>query len=175
MDAFGVILILLCANISVSQCNYCNLRYCIPAFDLLRILLKSSSCWCSWNQLGNMSSTEAMRLFVKILEVMQIKSFPSIFLWNGSWLLLFLFSFVVQEEDPGWYSRASNSVADPVIDVQMNVSIRKAMYILYTMLSPYLGLAFYPDGIHSFHLYFCQWPVMSFTRYIHLSISSELL
>ena len=48
--------------------------------------------WASWNQLGNMSSTEAMRLFVKILE----------------------------EEDPGWYSRASNSVVEPVIDVQMN-------------------------------------------------------
>ncbi|RZB49403.1 Acyl-CoA-binding domain-containing protein 4 isoform D [Glycine soja] len=39
-----------------------------------------------------MSSTEAMRLFVKILE----------------------------EEDPGWYSRLSNSVVEPVIDVQMN-------------------------------------------------------
>ncbi|KAL2345678.1 hypothetical protein Fmac_006963 [Flemingia macrophylla] len=50
------------------------------------------SKWASWNQLGNMSSTEAMRLFVKILE----------------------------EEDPGWYSRASNSVGEPVIDVQMN-------------------------------------------------------
>ncbi|KAH1195900.1 Acyl-CoA-binding domain-containing protein 4 [Glycine max] len=48
--------------------------------------------WASWNQLGNMSSTEAMRLFVKILE----------------------------EEDPGWYSRLSNSVVEPVIDVQMN-------------------------------------------------------
>ncbi|ESW19030.1 hypothetical protein PHAVU_006G090700 [Phaseolus vulgaris] len=52
--------------------------------------------WASWNQLGTMSSTEAMRLFVKILE----------------------------EEDPGWYSRASNSVVEPVIepviDVQMN-------------------------------------------------------
>ncbi|CAL0308562.1 unnamed protein product [Lupinus luteus] len=50
------------------------------------------SKWASWNQLGNMSSTEAMRLFVKILE----------------------------EEDPGWYSRASNSVVEPVIDVQIN-------------------------------------------------------
>ncbi|KAI4295170.1 hypothetical protein MLD38_040550 [Melastoma candidum] len=36
--------------------------------------------WTSWNGLGNMTSTEAMRLFVKILE----------------------------EERPGWYSRASN-------------------------------------------------------------------
>ncbi|MED6195794.1 acyl-CoA-binding domain-containing protein 4 [Stylosanthes scabra] len=54
------------------------------------------SKWASWNRLGNMSSTEAMRLFVKILE----------------------------EEDPGWYSRASNSFVEPepepVIDVQMN-------------------------------------------------------
>ncbi|XVE63044.1 hypothetical protein DITRI_Ditri06bG0168100 [Diplodiscus trichospermus] len=48
--------------------------------------------WKSWQQLGNMASTEAMRLFVKILE----------------------------EEEPGWYSRASNSVLEPVIDVQMN-------------------------------------------------------
>ncbi|XVF41893.1 hypothetical protein PTKIN_Ptkin01aG0316900 [Pterospermum kingtungense] len=48
--------------------------------------------WKSWQQLGNMVSTEAMRLFVKILE----------------------------EEEPGWYSRASNSVFEPVVDVQMN-------------------------------------------------------
>ncbi|GMI65357.1 acyl-CoA binding protein 4 [Hibiscus trionum] len=47
--------------------------------------------WKSWQQLGNMASTEAMRLFVKILE----------------------------EEDPGWYSRTSNSV-EPVKDVPMN-------------------------------------------------------
>ncbi|PIN23946.1 Kelch repeat-containing protein [Handroanthus impetiginosus] len=40
-----------------------------------------------------MASTEAMRLFVKILE----------------------------EEDPGWYSRVSN-FAEPVLDVEMNVS-----------------------------------------------------
>ncbi|MBA0859484.1 hypothetical protein Goshw_007288 [Gossypium schwendimanii] len=45
----------------------------------------------SWQQLGNMVSAEAMRLFVKILE----------------------------EEDPGWYSRTSNSV-ESVRDVQMN-------------------------------------------------------
>ncbi|XVE89660.1 hypothetical protein DITRI_Ditri20bG0013500 [Diplodiscus trichospermus] len=50
------------------------------------------SKWKSWQKLGNMVSTEAMRLFVKILE----------------------------EEEPGWYSRASNSVFEPVIDVQMN-------------------------------------------------------
>ncbi|XP_007030970.2 PREDICTED: acyl-CoA-binding domain-containing protein 4 [Theobroma cacao] len=50
------------------------------------------SKWKSWQQLGNMVSTEAMRLFVKILE----------------------------EEEPGWYSRASNPVSEPVIDVQMN-------------------------------------------------------
>ncbi|XAR49121.1 hypothetical protein NMG60_11032193 [Bertholletia excelsa] len=50
------------------------------------------SKWTSWNGLGNMAPAEAMRLFVKTLE----------------------------EEDPGWYSRASNfvSVADPV-DVEM--------------------------------------------------------
>ncbi|KAM5561212.1 acyl-CoA-binding domain-containing protein 4 [Rosa sericea] len=50
------------------------------------------SKWSSWKKLADMASTEAMRLFVKILE----------------------------EEDPGWYSRASNSVSEPVIDVQMN-------------------------------------------------------
>lgn len=48
--------------------------------------------WTSWNGLGNMASTEAMRLFVKILE----------------------------EEDPGWYSRASNFVIEPVVDVEVN-------------------------------------------------------
>ncbi|KAI3676045.1 hypothetical protein L1987_85641 [Smallanthus sonchifolius] len=50
------------------------------------------SKWTSWNGLGNMASIEAMRLFVKILE----------------------------EEDPGWYSRASNFISDPVVDVEMN-------------------------------------------------------
>ncbi|KAL2514847.1 Acyl-CoA-binding domain-containing protein 4 [Forsythia ovata] len=50
------------------------------------------SKWTSWNGLENMASTEAMRLFVKILE----------------------------EEDPGWYSRTSNSVVEPVVDVEMN-------------------------------------------------------
>ncbi|CAL5194739.1 unnamed protein product [Lathyrus oleraceus] len=68
---------------SVGPCN-------IPEPSSWKIVEHSK--WASWNQLGNMSSTEAMRLFVKILE----------------------------EEDPGWYSRASNSVAEPVIDVQMN-------------------------------------------------------
>ncbi|WOH14348.1 hypothetical protein DCAR_0933867 [Daucus carota subsp. sativus] len=48
--------------------------------------------WTSWNGLDNMASTEAMRLFVKILE----------------------------EEDPGWYSRASNFVPEPVQDIEMN-------------------------------------------------------
>ncbi|XP_044482664.1 acyl-CoA-binding domain-containing protein 4-like [Mangifera indica] len=50
------------------------------------------SKWKSWQGLGNMAATEAMRLFVKILE----------------------------EEDPGWYSRASYDVSEPVVDVQMN-------------------------------------------------------
>lgn len=50
------------------------------------------SKWTSWHGLGNMASTEAMRLFVKILE----------------------------EEDPGWYSRASDFVAAPAVDVEMN-------------------------------------------------------
>ncbi|XP_052735013.1 acyl-CoA-binding domain-containing protein 4 [Vigna angularis] len=68
---------------SVGPCN-------VPEPSTWKIVEHSK--WASWNQLGTMSSTEAMRLFVKILE----------------------------EEDPGWYSRASNSVAEPVIDVQMN-------------------------------------------------------
>ncbi|TQE05794.1 hypothetical protein C1H46_008613 [Malus baccata] len=50
------------------------------------------SKWSSWKKLADMASTEAMRLFVKILE----------------------------EEDPGWYSRASNFVSEPMVDVQMN-------------------------------------------------------
>ncbi|KAI5658783.1 hypothetical protein M9H77_27576 [Catharanthus roseus] len=50
------------------------------------------SKWRSWNELGNMVSTEAMRLFVKILE----------------------------EEDPGWYSRVSNFTPEPVVDVEIN-------------------------------------------------------
>ncbi|MED6120144.1 acyl-CoA-binding domain-containing protein 4 [Stylosanthes scabra] len=68
---------------TVGPCN-------IPEPSTWKIVEHSK--WASWNQLGNMSSTEAMRLFVKILE----------------------------EEDPGWYSRASSSVVEPVIDVQMN-------------------------------------------------------
>ncbi|XP_034706907.1 acyl-CoA-binding domain-containing protein 4 isoform X2 [Vitis riparia] len=50
------------------------------------------SKWTSWHGLGNMAAAEAMRLFVKILE----------------------------EEDPGWYSRASDFVAEPVVDVEIN-------------------------------------------------------
>ncbi|GMJ11776.1 acyl-CoA binding protein 4 [Hibiscus trionum] len=50
------------------------------------------SKWKSWQQLGDMVPTEAMRHFMKLLD----------------------------EEEPGWYSRASNSVSEPVIDVQMN-------------------------------------------------------
>ncbi|KAJ4846293.1 acyl-CoA-binding domain-containing protein 4 [Turnera subulata] len=50
------------------------------------------SKWKSWQGLGNMAATEAMRLFVKILE----------------------------EDDPSWYSRASNYVSEPVVDMQMN-------------------------------------------------------
>ncbi|PIA44469.1 hypothetical protein AQUCO_01700221v1 [Aquilegia coerulea] len=48
--------------------------------------------WTSWHGLANMASTEAMRLFVKILE----------------------------EEDPAWYSRVPEFVIEPVVDVEMN-------------------------------------------------------
>ncbi|XP_043709795.1 acyl-CoA-binding domain-containing protein 4-like isoform X2 [Telopea speciosissima] len=50
------------------------------------------SKWTSWHGLGNMASTEAMRLFVKILE----------------------------EEEPGWYLKVPEFVIEPVIDVEMN-------------------------------------------------------
>ncbi|XP_043721442.1 acyl-CoA-binding domain-containing protein 4-like isoform X2 [Telopea speciosissima] len=55
------------------------------------------SKWTSWHGLGNMASTEAMRLFVKILE----------------------------EEEPGWYSTVPEFVVEPVVDVEMNVSSLK--------------------------------------------------
>ncbi|CAA7398442.1 unnamed protein product [Spirodela intermedia] len=48
--------------------------------------------WTSWDGLGNLASTEAMRLFVKILE----------------------------EEDPAWYSRTPELVEGPIVDVEMN-------------------------------------------------------
>ncbi|RID81116.1 hypothetical protein BRARA_A03722 [Brassica rapa] len=50
------------------------------------------SKWQSWQGLGAMPSVEAMRLFVKVLE----------------------------EENPSWYSSASNDIPDPVVDVQIN-------------------------------------------------------
>ncbi|KAG6497084.1 hypothetical protein ZIOFF_044971 [Zingiber officinale] len=49
------------------------------------------SKWTSWYGLGNMASTEAMRLFVKVLE----------------------------EEDPAWYSRVPELAGEPVVDVEM--------------------------------------------------------
>jgi len=50
------------------------------------------SKWTSWHGLGSMPSAEAMRLFVKILE----------------------------EEDPGWYSRVPEFNSEPVVDIQMH-------------------------------------------------------
>ncbi|CAN6922209.1 unnamed protein product [Brassica oleracea] len=52
------------------------------------------SKWQSWQGLGAMPSIEAMRLFVKVLE----------------------------EENPSWYSSASNDIPDPVVDVQINTT-----------------------------------------------------
>ncbi|CAF2373560.1 unnamed protein product [Brassica napus] len=52
------------------------------------------SKWQSWQGLGAMPSVEAMRLFVKVLE----------------------------EENPSWYSSASNDIPDPVVDVQINTT-----------------------------------------------------
>ncbi|KAG5626122.1 hypothetical protein H5410_011340 [Solanum commersonii] len=59
--------------------------------SLRACLVRVTSPMC-WNGLGNMASTEAMRLFVKILE----------------------------EEDPGWYSRASNFVSEPAVQGEKN-------------------------------------------------------
>ncbi|GJM97171.1 hypothetical protein PR202_ga14076 [Eleusine coracana subsp. coracana] len=50
------------------------------------------SKWTSWHGLGSMPSAEAMRLFVKILE----------------------------EEDPGWYSRVSEFNPVPIVDIPMH-------------------------------------------------------
>ncbi|KAL5652051.1 hypothetical protein ACJX0J_037509, partial [Zea mays] len=50
------------------------------------------SKWASWHGLGSMPSAEAMRLFVKILE----------------------------EEDPGWYSRVPEFNSEPIVDIQMH-------------------------------------------------------
>ncbi|EMS61872.1 Acyl-CoA-binding domain-containing protein 4 [Triticum urartu] len=51
------------------------------------------SKWTSWHGLGSMPSAEAMRLFVKILE----------------------------EEDPGWYSRIPEFInPQPVVDIEMH-------------------------------------------------------
>ncbi|KAG8098885.1 hypothetical protein GUJ93_ZPchr0013g34706 [Zizania palustris] len=50
------------------------------------------SKWTSWHGLGSMPLAEAMRLFVKILE----------------------------EEDPGWYSRVPEFNPEPVVDIEMH-------------------------------------------------------
>uniref|UniRef100_A0A7N1A4V5 ACB domain-containing protein n=1 Tax=Kalanchoe fedtschenkoi TaxID=63787 RepID=A0A7N1A4V5_KALFE len=52
--------------------------------------------WTSWNGLGKMASTEAMRLFVIILE----------------------------EEVPGWYSRTTGNNVDPGVDVDVDVDVQ---------------------------------------------------
>ncbi|KAL9271219.1 Acyl-CoA-binding domain-containing protein [Drosera capensis] len=62
------------------------------AFDLGFSRLWWGWILTGWHGLGTMASTEAMRLFVKILE----------------------------EEDPGWYSRASQQIEDPTVDLEIN-------------------------------------------------------
>ncbi|CAA7406035.1 unnamed protein product [Spirodela intermedia] len=52
--------------------------------------------WTSWNGLGNMASTEAMRLFVKLLE----------------------------EEDPAWYSRIPETVVEPVVEPVVDKEVK---------------------------------------------------
>ncbi|XP_074583445.1 acyl-CoA-binding domain-containing protein 6-like isoform X2 [Curcuma longa] len=56
------------------------------------------SKWTSWHGLGNMASTEAMRLFVKILE----------------------------EEEPAWYSRVPQVAEEPSVDVEMFPKLESA-------------------------------------------------
>ncbi|XP_078435628.1 acyl-CoA-binding domain-containing protein 6-like isoform X2 [Wolffia australiana] len=56
-----------------------------------------SGKWTSWNGLGNMAPTEAMRLFVKLLE----------------------------EEDPAWYSRTSETVVEPVAEMALEPTLEK--------------------------------------------------
>lgn len=80
------------------------------------------SSLCSWQGLGTMASTEAMRLFVKILEVWANWSFQLILCLLNLLEASYVFHSSEQEEDPGWYSRVSNFVAEPVLDVEVNVS-----------------------------------------------------
>ncbi|KAF9681574.1 hypothetical protein SADUNF_Sadunf05G0015800 [Salix dunnii] len=61
------------------------------------------SKWKSWQGLGNMASTEAMRLFVKILE----------------------------EDDPSWYSRVSNTILESVADTRVNVALERISKYIY--------------------------------------------
>ncbi|CAN6468812.1 unnamed protein product [Victoria cruziana] len=56
-----------------------------------------SSKWTSWNKLGDMAQTEAMRLFVKILE----------------------------EEEPAWYSRVTKISMDSAVDVETSSPTEK--------------------------------------------------
>lgn len=91
-----------------------NTCYCSEAFPYI----------LSWQGLGTMPSIEAMRLFVKILEVTDREVYSYLFkrlTWSIGLISSLLLIFY-QEEDPGWYSRASNDIPDPVVDVQINVS-----------------------------------------------------
>lgn len=76
-----------------------------------------------------MASTEAMRLFVKILEV-SVK--PTALILKHYYKKNLTFTFLEQEEDPGWYSRASNFVPEPVQDIEMNVSIFYAIFLSFS-------------------------------------------
>ncbi|KAK9919860.1 hypothetical protein M0R45_028434 [Rubus argutus] len=98
--------------------------------------------WSSWKKLADMASTEAMRLFVKILE----------------------------EEDPGWYSRASNFVSEPVVDVQMNQNSRVGP-LRIKMLSPkaLVLLVFMISGLHLQYLANVQKPDMSMEQQLYLT------
>ncbi|KAI4369396.1 hypothetical protein MLD38_017838 [Melastoma candidum] len=79
------------------------------------------SKWASWHGLGNMASTEAMRLFVKILE----------------------------EEDPGWYSRVPNGVAEPVTDVEVNTITKVDPIVENGIYAPETKSVYTENGIPS--------------------------
>lgn len=71
-----------------------------------------------------MASTEAMRLFVKILEVRsKLVILYLITVLLNKTITSQVCHFSGQEEDPGWYSRASHFVSEPVVDVEMHVRL----------------------------------------------------
>lgn len=65
-----------------------------------------------------MASTEAMRLFVKILEVCSYLTVAYVVNVTRIFIILAFF----QEEEPTWYSRVPQVAEEPSVDVEMFVS-----------------------------------------------------